>query len=1634
MKATIFPLALLVAFVASTAAQPLTFRTGSTNTTGSTTSARSPWDQARLKSKTLKQSWPQRRAMFSTNLIASSGTLNKDSSVRTRKGVANTGASVKSTIVERGVHHQIVRSVSTVTNLNGVASFRTNTYTELATGMNYQDSGEWKKTRELIEPFAEGAIARLGPHKVIFAANLNSPVVIDFETPDGKRLRSRVLGLSYFDASTGKAVLIAETQDSVGQIVGSNQVIFTNAFDGVDASVQYVYRKDGFQQNIVLHAPPPPPTEFKLNPATTRLQVLTEFFDPPAARTESLGEARRGNLVDVAVNFGQMTIGAGRAFALGQEEDADNSVMVSKQWTIQDGRTFLVEQVPYEKVDRQLKALATKNQGAAVTPRHAAQGGNVIAALKSALPQRKAKSSTGPMLMAKLTEQTRSGFVLDYELLASQANFTFKGDTTYYVSGTVNLSGATKIEGGAVVKFSSGTTPKINITGTVECKTSAYRPAVFTARDDDTVGEALDVSTGTVAGKYGNGLTINASGSVLKHIRFCYANSAIRLGFSSGQIDLAHLQFFNSFYGVDFNGNSEDTVNVVNSLFYSITNATKSGYDNYLRGQHLTIDHCLKLFAIGNGNHNGEVHLTNSVLANVAHRGHADVYEGTHNGFYLSPQFGVTPFTATASPFQTAVAGEHYLTDASGFRTVGNASIAASMLTDLKTRTTHPPIVFPTLLEITGELALFPQVPRYTSGSPDLGYHYDVLDYIVPGMVVDGGTITVQPGTAIGFLGDFAYWETWGFGLGENSAFISEGTPTKPNTFASIQLVQEGLAYNGVVGLLAAFSWGHGLDSSPPQIRLRFSNFYLAALDYVLWAGWGEDDDPDVDGFYYTATSSMNWSLRDCSIYGGRINLGTPEDPVNPAFVWPSGSVSWVNNLFERVRITLDPSYYWHDPEDPILMNVDLAFAAYNNLFRGGRLRIRSVPATQGNWVFKDNLFDKVRFKHHTDPSLPLDHDNNGYWPCTTELATGETAKLVPVNWDTHVDAANDAADFTAAPPYQTGPLGYYYLPASPPLNNAGSRTPADAGLFHFTTRFDQTKAGNESGNVNIGLHYAATMSSTSKQPKDSDAGSIDGIPDYAEDVNGDGQWSSGLETDWQDRETDEGTADALNAIYNHVDLDGDGMVGLVEKLWDKNPLELDNPLCVDVIPQSVHGVETVPINLPLAYAQDETGVQMMILSSFAEGPQEAEGAELQVQGVSAPTFEWNTAYDPFGENLVFFRKSVVDECSPVPGYIQSVWVDNEFQMNPAFRMFGDHLVVEAQSIYPNGYYRIGFFDANNDPLTYTEGGQVKNFSRAGQADAFGWIDDSWDLVFPDQTTFTPETVKITLAVVPASAGNSPTECNPAAACPPFIRDPEASWGQYDKFITFFGSMNDVQAEDDWIRWALFSAVHGPLMNESLPGQDYSLNPHSGWIEYAGWPPLWDLRGLYTWKFTREVKEDILSTMAEEDYRNLFYSGHSVTDRLTTARPEEGESADRIFQKDISDVLLNPPRNGIPSHPYRFVFLFSCCTGRGNMCRAFGIPKGSWSVQDFTRRGLRARAFIGNNDPEGSTSHIDEAPEITEQAEQEIDKLQLFFTRWRTDVAPLSTILDLAKETPTQVGIHPSYRIHGATSLRRSSP
>jgi hypothetical protein len=115
-------------------------------------------------------------------------------------------------ISERGPHHRVWQKATPVVT-NGLEVFyETNSFTELRTGINRAVSNSWVETSEEISPVSGGGTATNTAHTVFFAENANTSGALVLTTPDGKRLASHVLCLSYLDTTSGSNVVIARTQ------------------------------------------------------------------------------------------------------------------------------------------------------------------------------------------------------------------------------------------------------------------------------------------------------------------------------------------------------------------------------------------------------------------------------------------------------------------------------------------------------------------------------------------------------------------------------------------------------------------------------------------------------------------------------------------------------------------------------------------------------------------------------------------------------------------------------------------------------------------------------------------------------------------------------------------------------------------------------------------------------------------------------------------------------------------------------------------------------------------------------------------------------------------------------------------------------------------------------------------------------------------------------------------------------------------------------------------------------------------------------------------------------------------------------------------------------------------------------
>jgi hypothetical protein len=1079
------------------------------------------------------------------------------------KAVAEVPAPTSYSVVERGANHRVFERLVYEKSPSGRIYAKPHRYTEIATGMHYKDAkGNWLESSEKILPSAQGgAEAVQGGHQVYFPYDIYDGAIRTV-TPDGVHLRSRPLCISYFDGT--KSCVVAELTHSVGEILPSgNQVIYKNAFTDFAADLLCTYRKGSFECDLIFREQPPGPEEFGLNPSTSRLELLTEFFDTRDPRQTSSSVRQKSGLADTTLEFGKMRMIRGKAFAVGGQSKQAGSrkteIPVSKTWTHLEGRTFLIEEVPIQQIAPELQSLPAPSSSDQGLPAYGS-GRRAGSASRVLPPSRLVQASTNSVHMAKADVSGRPGVALDYTMVENQDAYTFQGDTTYYVVGDVNISDAT-IEGGTVVKHdASGNS--INILGTVSCLTAPYRPAVLTSCDDNTVGEGVSCQgagscTGTltldvvndldvdlvvyvwgdsldciVCGEtvsaasygefvrnaglgqhytayayydgyyyseywgslwptlqsgtlevhaYGNvnysesgdslctppppgspavALTL-ADGGTLHDLRICNADVGIS---SSGNYSVTNLQFVNCQKAMRMDDCSFYAGNVlmsrVSTAFY--------GENFQGRCEQLTFDQGTSLTDDPDGAATiSTLALTNSLLTGVASFGVVPV----------STNYVVTLAT-NLDVFQTCGGGAYYLANDT-YRNAGTTNVDPGLLSQLRTKTTYPPIVYSNA-SIDTVTQLAPQ-PQRDTDTPDLGYHYYALDYVFGGCDFYAN-LTVSAGTAIGW---FELPDTGGPGYGisifDDVTATFNGTVSEPCTFARYDTVQEGGTGNWTdKGWLAGIT---GQGSGDP------SHAAVTVADFTRFALLTGDPNHFRDNCDYFILRANN-----CEFWSGLIGAYHMGLNLTNCFV---DRTEWMGAHSETASVAMQ-----------------------NCLMHGGVLGVEHWDGSTWPVSVVDCAFDGTDF---TDMDAPSGGDPDVTHCNYNAFLAGAGRTSVHGIDDVIVTNFN----------WQTSWLGNFYLPTNSALIDHGSTSADQLGLYHYTTQTNQMKETNSI--VDIGYHYVAVDANGNRIDTDSD-----GLPDYLEDSNGNGLVDSG-ETDWRNPDTS-----------------GDGMLDGWKVLWGLNPL-VDN-------------------------------------------------------------------------------------------------------------------------------------------------------------------------------------------------------------------------------------------------------------------------------------------------------------------------------------------------------------------------------------------------------------------------------------------------------------------------------------------
>jgi hypothetical protein len=748
---------------------------------------------------------------------------------------------------------------------------RTNisSYREIATGLHYWN-GSWQESQDQIDAVIDGAAATHGQHTCHWNANLNSVGAVTLTLPNGEIMRSHVIGLALSDGA--QSVWIAQIQNSIGVLLPPKEILYPAALGPV-ADVRYTYTRLGIEQDIILRTQfPASPADYGMDPDTAVLQVWTEFIDAP----EPVKSERTlpNGLVDQTLKFagGAMRMGRGAAFILGGANERVANSRVAKSWAkTGDNRTFLVEQIPYRSIAADLATLPPAQAGA-VKPEKVSR----LAFLNSAPRPVGAKTVQPMRTAANLDFDHRKGLVIDYVLVNVDTNLVCTGDQTFFISGTVNV-GTLELHGGTVLKFDQET--EMAVMDLMVVNTRPHRMAVLTVKDDDTIGERIDGSTGDPAatGNYWNTMLNLQSTSVDLHdLRFSYAWKAVLLNIEESAV-ITDCQFKKCNQAITA-GSTANTVD--NCLFYDIGTAFL-GTAATFHARHGTFDVCNTLTS---GGTNNVLNLTNSILAAVTNLGDFR----TNFGF-------VSRESSATGVFQTVGAGAHYLTDGDSNtnRNSGTTNIPVSLLANLMRRTTFPPkVVTNTLISSSTNLQIM--APRCTN-APDRGYHYAPLDYVYGSNVLSNATVTLPPGVALGTFTPGS--NTFGLFMVNGAKMVGDGQPLNLARITRYNLVQEqantawiatnaGASIRSVTNTTLTLQW---TESSAPAAAAQFS----------------------LDG-----SNRIDFAFRNCELGGGKFSSYRQQcsftncliEGVTSYFEDPYFSVTncWFNNTFFYGKATFN--------------------------------------------------------------------------------------------------------------------------------------------------------------------------------------------------------------------------------------------------------------------------------------------------------------------------------------------------------------------------------------------------------------------------------------------------------------------------------------------------------------------------------------------------------------------------------------------------------------------------------------------------------------------------------------------------------------------------------------------------------
>jgi len=502
-------------------------------------------------------------------------------------------------VVQKGGDGQLWESVYKSTNTLGEVGLTTNKVQQLGTGMHYFDGTAWKPSDPTFSEAKDEFVADKVQHRAHVKRDLNVGGAVFITTPDQKQIYTTPVALGIYEPKDGKFLVVGEITNCNGIMV-SNVLVFQDPF--VDAKGQrlcgalvYSIDQSSFEQDYVWQG------YFDVQDygfsTNAWVQVISEIQSAPEpdiierpVYIES-DEKLRGTMVtpdmiDQTIGFGELALTAGRAYAWPAKDQTNRQqAIVAKELRKDGNRLLLIESVPYSSLQAGFQALppCVPLGHASVGPKSKSK--TSYAAIASPPKVAKVDAPRGP----KSTEQAAvirkpSGVTIDwYATISGTINGTrlFASSTNYVITANVTCNSQVIIEGGTIFKYKYGM--GMTLINTLTLKTSIYRPAIFTALDDTSLGDPLSTAvdpsyTGNVnshpTGYANPALSCPQTPAyTISNCRFCYAQTAINYNNANFTfLTVNHSQFWKCNRGIYLAyggcgcGNSGVTITVNNCL------------------------------------------------------------------------------------------------------------------------------------------------------------------------------------------------------------------------------------------------------------------------------------------------------------------------------------------------------------------------------------------------------------------------------------------------------------------------------------------------------------------------------------------------------------------------------------------------------------------------------------------------------------------------------------------------------------------------------------------------------------------------------------------------------------------------------------------------------------------------------------------------------------------------------------------------------------------------------------------------------------------------------------------------------------------------------------------------------------